>query len=741
MAETTASQGKGPVSRGFGTFNGVFVPSILTVLGVIMYLRMGWVVGHLGYFQTAIVVTLSSCVTLLTALSIASTATNTKVGAGGAYFIVSRSFGIESGAAVGIPLYLAQALGVAFYVTGFEESIERLFPVLESFPVGMTTLCLLSLLAFLSSDLALKTQLIIFVIIGGSIVSLGMGEATSERLEMPTNVALHGEGFWTVFAVFFPAVTGILSGVSMSGDLKNPGRALPLGTVASVLIGYAVYLYVPWVLWNRASSEQLVSDSLVMKHISWWDDAIYAGIWGATLSSALGSLLAAPRTLKALADDRVLPKWLGHVQNGDPRRATVVSFLIAAAAVVLGDLNQIAPVLSMFFLTTYGILNLVAGAETLVGSPSWRPTFRTHWGVSITGAVVCLGIMLMINPLATYIALLVCSGVYFWVKRRDIQVRFTDMRPGMLLYSIRRSVYQLARLGVSERAWRPNVVLVCGTPNQALPAVELAADLSNQRGFTTLAVALTDEQDLDKLRSKEKTVVKWLDDRGLTALVKITSGLDDIALTQRMLEFYGIGNVRPNLFVYDLDQSDSDVAKLCGCLQRVYNRRANAVVVRSGGLASLSEITKHVERPRIHIWWGLRDEKNCMLILTLAHMLRESSNWSQASISIYSILNSDGERLAAENTLGKLLGESRLRNVTTSLILKGDRDVFQIIEDNATHADITMLGIPRPSDELDIETGFQNLLMGTKGLGFTLYMLAGEDVNLKRVFLDDENFT
>jgi hypothetical protein len=195
----------------FNAFKGVFTPNILTILGIIMYLRFGWVLGNVGLFQTLIIVTLSTVITLITSLSVSVLATNMKLGGGGAYYIISRSLGIEAGAAIGLPLYIAQTLGVSFYVIGFAESLSGMIPWLEIQEIGIITLAVISILAIVSADFALKVQYIILVLIGASLVSFFAGSAEG----IPAAVLARAggpekEAFWTVFAVFFPAVTGIL---------------------------------------------------------------------------------------------------------------------------------------------------------------------------------------------------------------------------------------------------------------------------------------------------------------------------------------------------------------------------------------------------------------------------------------------------------------------------------------------------------------------------------------------------
>jgi len=231
-------------SKGLNTFGGVFTPSILTILGVIMYLRFGWVVGHVGLWQTLLIVTISTSITFLTGLSISAIATDQVVKAGGAYYMISRSLGIETGGAVGIPLYFAQALSVALYTLGFAESLVRVFPNLNLTLIAVITMVLVTVLALQSAEIAIKAQYFIMAAIAVSLVSLVLGHSVEPSAVAPAETP-GSVGFWAVLAVFFPAVTGIMSGVNMSGDLKDPQRSIPIGTLAAVVVGYGIYMVIP----------------------------------------------------------------------------------------------------------------------------------------------------------------------------------------------------------------------------------------------------------------------------------------------------------------------------------------------------------------------------------------------------------------------------------------------------------------------------------------------------------------
>ena len=283
-------------ATGLGTFGGVFTPSILTILGVIMYLRFGWVVGNAGLIGTLIIVTISTAITFLTALSVCAIATDRVVRAGGAYYMISRSLGIETGGAVGISLYFAQAVSVALYTLGFAESVVNaqinIFGFSFNFQdwglnqtyVALIITVFVGILAITSADLAIKAQYFIMAAIALSLVAFAFGTplpgVEPQWLNAPPSTALP---FWTVFAVFFPAVTGIMAGVNMSGDLKDPIKSLPTGTLAAVGTGYAIYMILPIFMAMRADSASLINEDIfVMQEtaLKGFGFTMLLGVWG-----------------------------------------------------------------------------------------------------------------------------------------------------------------------------------------------------------------------------------------------------------------------------------------------------------------------------------------------------------------------------------------------------------------------------------------------------------------------------
>ncbi|HPG36278.1 MAG TPA: Na-K-Cl cotransporter, partial [bacterium] len=284
-------------TKKLGTFLGVFTPTILTILGVIMYMRAGWVAGHMGLVNTLLIVLIANSITLITTLSFSSVATNKKVGAGGAYYIISRTLGFAIGGAIGVPLFLSQVFSITLYSYGLAEVLNFLIPWIPVAPVAFVIIIIVAALSFKGADFALKTQIPIMAAVAISLLFLAIGaflktDISSVRMSSPTGEVT----FFTAFAIFFPAVTGIMAGLGLSGDLKDPQRSIPLGAITATLVGFAVYLTVPFLLVMGADDKDLINDVMVWSEIAPAGALfIIPGLFGAIFSSAVGSMLGEDR--------------------------------------------------------------------------------------------------------------------------------------------------------------------------------------------------------------------------------------------------------------------------------------------------------------------------------------------------------------------------------------------------------------------------------------------------------------
>ncbi|MGD8426309.1 MAG: Na-K-Cl cotransporter [Balneolaceae bacterium] len=725
--------------HGLGTFGGVFTPSILTILGVIMYLRFGWVVGNVGLIGTLIIVTLSTAITFLTALSIAAIATDQRVRIGGAYYMISRSLGIESGGAIGVPLYLAQALSVALYTVGFAESVVDVFPSLSFKIVGIVTTIAVAILALVSAKAAIRAQYFIMFGIVLSLLSLLFGSPVEQsQIEMWGAAQRHSEGFWTVFAVFFPAVTGIMAGVNMSGDLKDPGKSIPKGTFWAIGVGYVIYMGLPILLANRADALTLIEDPFIMRKIAYWGDAILIGVWGATLSSAMGSILGAPRVLQALARDGVLPRWLRWLGRGDgeedtPRVGTLVTLGVALTAVWLGNLNIIAPVLTMFFLTTYGVLNVTAGIERLLGSPSFRPKFKVHWSFSLLGAVGCVAVMLLINTFATIIAALFVIIVFVWLERRELQSAWGDVRRGIWMAITRAGLMRLDST-VEAKTWRPHPLVLSGAPTKRWHLIDLASSLTHNRGILTISTVLKNNNiTTERKQVLEKNIREFLAKRSIQGLVRVTTGPDSFQGAKDLVEAYGLGALVPNTIILGDSESAEVRDRYCDMISSFYAQQRNIIIVHNNKKLGFGE------RKRIDIWWGgLKGNGGLMMIL--AYLLQSSRKWWDAEVNIKMVVHDPKAVTDARQNLDRIIQRIRIDAKAEVLVANG-KSFDDILHESSKGADLVLMGIAEPGNtEGDFVTYYEGLHNRVMDMPTTIMVLAAEEISFGEVLMQQDAF-
>ena len=499
----------------FGTFAGVFTPTLLTILGVIMYLRVGWIVGNAGLLGAFLLILLSIGITTATALSMSSITTNIRIGSGGAFSIISQSLGLEVGGSIGIPLYLSQTLAVAMYVFGFRAGWLSIFPDHNAFVVDIITFTVIFVFAYASAKFAFKVQYFILAVVILSLISIfatlftGSLEYHQPVLwgDFPGEAAtgFKGTNLWVVFAVFFPAVTGIMAGANMSGELKDPKRSIPVGTLAAVVLSTFVYLAVAYWLSVAAGPEELLNNYTIAIDRSLIPAVTLAGLLGATFSSGLASLVGAPRILQALTMHSILPYsriFSKLAPNGEPRNALLLSGGIVIFALLLRNLNAVAPLITMFFLITYAMINVVVFTEQNLGLISFRPRLRIPVIVPLLGALGCIFAMFIINPVFSLIAVILVFIFYVYLIKQHLKAPFGDVRSGLFVaiaeWAARR-VNDLPR--AHERTWKPNLLV----PVKSIPELrgffQFLIELTSSRGSLFLAT-ISDEDEAEMMRKK-----------------------------------------------------------------------------------------------------------------------------------------------------------------------------------------------------------------------------------------------
>ncbi len=717
MSKTQATNTKGR----FGTFTGVFTPNVLTILGIILFLRTDWVVGQAGLVNALIIVAIANVISFLTGLSLSSMATGMTVKTGGNYYIISRSLGLEIGGAIGVPLYLSQAISVAFYIIGFTEALAGIefFQAIDPRLIATGVALIFGLIAFVGADVALKIQFVILGILVAALLSFFSG-GWGNFIE-PTLTANYTSGvnFWVVFAIFFPAVTGIEAGTSLSGDLKNPGRSIPFGTISSIIVTALVYFAAVFWLSTHATPQQLVSGTLVMQSIARWPFLILLGVWAATLSSALGSILAAPRTLQALSDDEVAPRWMGWQLGSptEPRMAVLLTMFIAVAVIWMGDLNFVAPVISMFFLNTYGMTNLSAGIERLVGNPSFRPRFKIPWYVSILGAIGCYGAMFLINPIATIAAIVISYGIFFYLQRRAVARPWGDVRSGFWFTLARYALINLERQQFHIKNWRPNILVFTGQPHNREQLAQVAEWLIQGQGIVTFVQVLVG--DVSQLsgrglrKTADKSIRKYIQDRHMTAFADtpIVKNFNDGALT--IAQSHGVGGLATNLVMLGWSRTPEGQMSQMNLLHDMVQ------LGRSLLFLNYDEVRKFGQQQIIDVWWGGRGG-NAELMLMVAYLIRQHRSWRGARIRLIRVINSEEGREQTKAHMEQLLNSLRI-TVEVVIIVREDltQPMSEIFYYNSHDTDLTILGMQVP-DLTAVEAYQQNLTHLMEQMGTVL---------------------
>lgn len=704
-------------STKFGTFGGVFTPCTLTILGVIMFLRFGQVVGQAGVFFAVLIVVISKLITTFTTLSLSAIATNTRVKGGGAYYLISRSLGVEFGGAIGVVFYLAQAISVAMYVIGFTESFVATFPSLEKYSMQIATFVnlLTFMCVYIGAGWTIKVQYFILAILGASLASFYIGAFGSfDMAILQTNLSpnyLEGESLFTMFALFFPAVTGIMAGANMSGDLSNPSKSIPSGTLGAVFATAIVYLSLAVLLGAVRPHEDLVSNNMIMNEIAVWPIVIVAGVFAATLSSALGSMMGAPRILQAFAKDEVF-KSLKFFGSGagvsrEPRRATVLTMVVAQCCIFLGDLNAIAPIITMFFMITYGLLNLATFYESITKNPSYRPTFKyCHWSVSLAGTIGCLSVMFLINWVWALASIVVMAALHSFIRFREIESRWGDLNSGVVFERTRQNLLKLELEAAHPKNWRPIILALSGSGWNRPHLAIYGNWLTSGHGILTLGhvVAGDLEEHAGRQESFESTLRTFIAKEELQAFPAVVISQDISEGVESLVQCHGIGGLRPNTILLGWPNA-LEKAQGFGSTVRLVARLGKSIIAirfldyrddRIEDEKDASEIVEDawdVPSGTIDVWW--RGKVNGALMLLLSHLLHQNPRWRGNPIRMMRVVPHEDAVDEVKKHIEELSASARIQVEPVVIVSENSTTTIQEYSSNAS---VVVLGMEPPEE-------------------------------------------
>ncbi len=726
--------------KSFGTAP-VFFTAISTILGAILFLRFGYSVGMLGFIGTIGVILLGHLITIPTALALSELATNQRVEGGGEYFIISRSFGLNIGATIGISLYLSQAISVAFYIIAFTEAFSPLLDNLNM-PgawtrriVSVPSMLLLSYVILKrGANIGVKTLYIIVSILALSLILFFLGD-TGYSDVFPTHLFSLRPGnlqvsFFTVFAIIFPAFTGMTAGVGLSGDLKNPSRSIPLGTTLATVLGMVIYFFIAYKLAISASPDDLVSDQLIMSKIAFFGAVIIPiGLAASTLSSAIGSILVAPRTLQALAMDGSIPLTgmnkimaKGRGRTNEPFNATFFTSVLALVFVFIGGVNFVAQIISMFFMVTYGSICLISFLYHFGADPSYRPIFRSRWYFSLLGFLMCAWLMFKMQPYYAIMAFVVMVLLYLIVsyQHKDRGGMAAIFQGSIFQFSRIIHVYmQKKRKANDSDRWRPSVVCVSKRTFENEKALQLLGWISVRYGFGTYIHLIEDYFSKTANQKADEILRKLIElggEKNNVYMDTLISPSFTSAIAQTV-QLPGISGMPNNMILFEFDKEKPEQ------VQPVMQNMALAKAAKMDICILASTHHQIHFKQGIHVWIRSIDQDNANLMILLSYIILGHPDWRKGKIKIFEIARKKLVE-ARKDKLTELIQSGRLpispKNIEI-LEMEENINYKTVIGEHSKDAGLTMVGFIE--DQLKYS---HDMFSGYEALGDMLFVNASQ---------------
>jgi len=692
----------------------VFFTAISTILGAILFLRFGFAVGTLGFWGALLIIIVGHLLTIPTAFAISELATNKRVEGGGEYFIISRSFGLNIGATIGIALYLSQAISVAFYIIAFTEAFEFVFNYFSNslniyLPRQVISIPSIIVLGYMilsrGANMGIKLLYIVIGILFLTLLLFFLGTtgygAVSEN-KIPAGDLRNMKDFFIVLAIVFPAFTGMTAGVGLSGDLKNPARSIPRGTITATIAGMIIYIAVIYKLSISASAEEMLSDQLIMSKIAILGVFIIpVGLAASTLSSAIGSIMVAPRTLQALALDYSFPskkinRWLSHGRKSDnePANATLVTIIISLVFVALGSVNAVAEIITMFFLVTYGSLCLISFLNHFGSSPSYRPSFRSRWFLSLLGFLVAIWSMFRINAPYALASILVMAAVYSYINMYHRERDGLESLFANTLFQINRNIQVYLQRSESKKKvkeWRPSAICISKDSFVSTKAFQLLNWLSYRYGFGTYLHRIdgyysraTSRQATEEL---SKLIELYNTTRNHVFVDTIISPSYTSALAQA-IQLPGISGMENNMVIFEYNKENPENLK---------EIVENTELIKAGhfDICLLASSRKDMNfRNGIHIWIDYQYPENSSLIILLSFIISGHPDWKRSNIKVFETCKPE-QYEETKSMLTELVRTGRLpiteKNIEI-ITLEPSKTLKSIINERSAPAALTIIG-------------------------------------------------
>ncbi|XP_033641807.1 solute carrier family 12 member 9-like isoform X1 [Asterias rubens] len=627
-------------TRHLTTFFGVFVPCVLSMFSVILFLRVGYAIGESGLLQSLGMFALGYFIVLLTVLSICAISTNGAIEGGGAYFMISRALGPEFGGSIGVMFFIANVFSSALYCIGFVEAIMDNFgiggallvdrqsglPIDLWWPFLYSSIVLFFCLSvcLIGAGMFARTSFLIFLVVMATLVTVIVSFFTKPAGDMPIphNNPIHNvtsnasyTGFkWTtlqsnlyednipdyttgkdvnflvVFAVLFNGCTGIMAGANMSGELKNPGRSIPRGTLGACLFTGLIYALVAFLVSATCSRELLQNSYGFLQQINIFPPGVVVGILVVSLSAALTTLIGASRVLQAIAKDAVfgvilLPVHKGITKDGNPIVAVLVSWFLVQLVLLMGSLNTIAPLVTIFFLLSYTATNLACMAMHVASAPNFRPSFTYFsWHTSLLGIVCCLVMMFLINPLWASISIVVFILLFIIISFRISESDWGYITQALIFHQVRKYLLRLDVRKDHVKFWRPQMLLLVANPRSCCELIRFVNDMKKSGLYILGHVkrGVLDEGYSDPVQKEYPAWIVLVEKLKVKAFTELTLAPTIREGAQHLMRISGLGGMKPNTIILGFYDSCPSKDSFDKC--KVTNNHGNIYGTEDSGI-------------------------------------------------------------------------------------------------------------------------------------------------------------
>ncbi|MCB1119115.1 MAG: amino acid permease, partial [Chlamydiia bacterium] len=639
-----------------GLTRGIIIPNLTMMMGMILFLRLGLIVGHLGLVGVLVVIGISLVLMLITAYAIAMIATNMEVGGGGIYYLVSRSLGVEVGGAIGLSLVFSQTMTLTLCVTGLAYSLRSLYPFLPQRELEMGVLVWVTGLVLISTALVFRARGAVFCLLMLAVASIFFSRHPYPypKVEELSNLFQNGMTFWEGFALLFPTFTGIEGAMALTHRLKDPAQALSRGNLITYAIAGTLFVSLSFYLYTTFPAEVLQADPMVLFHASRVAPLLYLGLWGMILSNAMGCLLGASSMLQVVAVDKIVPQFLGKTfgPSQEPRIAMVTIALIAGIAAFLTSIDQIIPILTMICLLAYMTLNLVAGLAQWIKPPSWRPLVTFPWPLCLFGALLALILMLMIDVVWTLVPISLLLGITLFLKMRSISTSFHDLRSSIIFFFSRLAIYHLSTHEDHPHTWHPQLLVLATNPIQQRAMIHFANRITRTSGLLSLVSLLPENwKDPEELPRTKRILEEYVRKEGIDALVDCVTTPSPEEQSQQLICSYGLGPLQPNTIVLPFSDDTLPLIDTCG------QERKNLLLFHEHPTLPLA----FIDAKKIDLWWDQETQSSFELALSYIHALTADYRWRQAKVTLFAVVPNKQTKKHVEKNFKAFIKESRVR--------------------------------------------------------------------------------